>query len=87
MSLWVYWFLIMSDKLKPTDWQTLEAIFIKFGFVFEREKGSHRLYTKAGIVRPVVIPKYDELGPDIIRSNMRTAGMSRKKYMKLLKEI
>ena len=77
----------MSDKLKPTNWQTQEAIFVKFGFIFEREKSSHRSYTKEGIVRPVVIPKYSEIGLDIIRSNMRTAGLSRKEYMKLLKEV
>ena len=77
----------MSDKLKPTNWQTQEAIFEKFGFVFERKRGSHRVYTKEGIARPVIIPKYNEVGIDIIRSNMRTAGMSRKEYIKLLKEV
>ena len=87
MSLCRCWLLIMSDRLKPTDWRTQEAIFVKFGFVFEREKGSHRSYTKEGVVRPVVIPKYSEVGLDIIRSNMRTAGMSRKEYMRLLKAI
>ena len=77
----------MSDKLKPTDWRTQEAIFVKFGFAFEREKRSHRSYTKKGVVRPVVIPKYKEVGLDIIRSNMRTARMSRKEYIRLLKEV
>lgn len=87
MSLCPCWLLIVSDKLKPTDWRIQAAIFEKFGFVLEREKGSHRSYAKEGVVRPVVIPKYNEVGLDIIRSNMRTAGMSRKEYMRLLKEV
>ena len=37
--------------------------------------------------RPIVIPKYKEVGLDIIRRNMRTAGMSRKEYLSFLSKI
>src|SRR3972149_93944 len=50
------------------------------GFCFERKKGSHRSYIKEGILRPIIIPEYDEVGIDIIKSNMRTANMSRDRY-------
>ena len=43
--------------------------------------------SKPGIARPVVIPKYAEVGRDIIQSNMRTAGISRERYLQLLKEV
>jgi hypothetical protein len=33
----------------------------------------------------VVIPEYREIAIDIIRANMRTAGMSRERYLLLLK--
>ena len=55
------------------------------GFVFKKEKGSHWVGEKRGVARPVVIPEYDEIGLDIIRSNMRTAGMSRERYLELLR--
>lgn len=77
----------MSSKLKPTDWRTQVAIFEKLGFVLERERSSHLCYTKEGVARPVIIPKYKEIGLDIINSNIRTAGITRKRYMEILREI
>ncbi len=60
--------------------------FSKTGFVFKRQKGDHRLYEKDGVLRPVVIPTYDEIDVDIIKSNMRTACMSRDEYFSYLNE-
>lgn len=59
-------------------------MFEKAGFTFDRKEGSHIALSKPGIARPVIIPKYDSIGLDIITSNMRTAKMSRKQYFKLL---
>ncbi len=73
-------------RLTPVDWKTLECIFMKAGFVFDRQKGDHRSYVREGCLRPVVIPKYKEIDVDIIQSNMRTAGMNRKEYFQYLKE-
>jgi len=73
-------------RITPVNWKTLECIFQKCGFSFERQQGDHRTYVKAGVPRPVVIPTYREIDVKIIQSNMRTAGMSRGDYFKLLKE-
>jgi len=54
--------------------------------MFERQSGSHRSYVKAGVLRPVVIPTYAEIDSEIIKSNMRTAGLSREEYFRLLQE-
>ena len=43
--------------------------------------------SKLGIVRPVVIPKYTHIGLDIVRHNMRTAGMSRDRCFEWLGEF
>ena len=64
-----------------------KKIFEADGFRFDREKGGHRAYVKAGILRPVIIPKYRQIGPDIIKANMRTADMSRDKDMALLEKV
>ena len=74
-------------KLARADWKTLDKIFRADGWLFKREKGSHRSYTKPGFIRPVVIPKYDEVGLDIIASNMRTPKMSRERYFELLAQV
>ena len=73
-------------RLIPVKWQVLECIFKKDGFIFERQQGDHRSYIKKGLLRPVVIPTYREVDVDIIKSNMRTAGMSRERYFNLLEQ-
>jgi predicted RNA binding protein YcfA (HicA-like mRNA interferase family) len=73
-------------RITPIHWKKLECIFLKAGFRFERQNSSHRIYIKEGILRPVIIPVYSEIDQDIITSNIRTAGMTRKEYFKLLAE-
>lgn len=74
-------------RLVATSWKVLKAVFEADNFKLERQTDSHLVYSKAGITRPVIIPKYDEVGLDIIRRNMRTAGMSRQRYFELLKKV
>ena len=74
-------------KLVPVDWRTLVKIFEADGFAHNRTKGSHIILVKAGIARPVVIPKYSEILPQIISSNLKTAGMSRDRYFDLLSRV
>ncbi|MBW1854121.1 MAG: type II toxin-antitoxin system HicA family toxin [Deltaproteobacteria bacterium] len=74
------------SRITPVSWKILECIFEKDGFVFIEQNGSHRRYEREGTLRPVIIPAYLEIDTHIIRSNMRTAQMSRERYFKLLKE-
>jgi hypothetical protein len=53
----------------------LRWIFEVDGFVFRKGKGDHWVGDKSGILRPVVIPAYSQIGLEIIRANMRTGGM------------
>ena len=73
-------------RITPVHWKVLECIFQKAGFVFERQEGSHRSYVRQGVPRPVIIPTYKEIDVDIIKSNMRTANMSRAEYFEYLKQ-
>jgi len=73
-------------KFTSVDWKTLERVFLAASFRFVRQEGSHRSYVKAGIARPVVIPTYREVPVFIIRNNLKTAGISRDEYFRLLEE-
>jgi len=73
-------------KFTPVGWKTLERVFLAAGFQFARQEGSHRSYTKPGVVRPVVIPTYREVPVFIIRNNLKTAGISRDDYFRLLEQ-
>ncbi|MCL0080364.1 type II toxin-antitoxin system HicA family toxin [Dehalococcoidia bacterium] len=74
-------------RIIPTDWQTQVKIFEEFGCTFRRQKGDHLIYHHSQAKRAVVIPKYEEIGVAIIKSNMRTVGMSREEYLKLLEKV
>ena len=70
-------------RLAPTNWKTQVEIFEADGFTKDRTTSSHVVMSKPGILRPVIIPKYKEVGIDIIKNNMRTAGMTQKRYFEL----
>ncbi len=73
-------------RIVPVNWKVLESMFLTAGFQFARQEGSHRSYVKLGISRPVVIPTYNEVPVSIIRTNLKTAGISRDEYFRLLKK-
>jgi len=70
-------------KLGPTDWKTQVRIFTAYGCTFIRQKGDHLVYDHPKARRPIIIPKYEEIPVTIIRTNMRTVGMSREEYFNL----
>jgi predicted RNA binding protein YcfA (HicA-like mRNA interferase family) len=74
-------------RLAPLPWKTLEKVFIAAGFIFARQVGSHRTYTKPGVPRPLVLPTYDEVPVSIIRSNLKTAGLSREEFFEILSSL
>jgi len=74
-------------KFAPVHWKGLEAAFIAAGFKFVRQEGSHRSYFKPGVARPLVIPTYREVPLFVIRSNLKTAGLSRDQYLALLAKV
>lgn len=71
-------------RLAPVSHQKMRCVFEKDGFTFRRQEGDHMIFAKSGCLRPVVIPVYREIDVRIIKSNMRTAGMSRERYFELL---
>jgi len=74
-------------RIVPTDWRTLLKIFEMYGCVRKRKEGSHHVLTCPGAKRAVVIPEYDEIDVEIIKSNMRTVNMSREVYFELLEKV
>jgi len=52
-------------------------IFELAGFKFKRSKGDHLIYTKPGISRPIIIPKYKEIPVFVTKNNLRAAGINK----------
>ena len=74
-------------RIFATDWKTQIKVFEAYGCKYKRKKGSHHILTYSGAKRAVVIPEYNEIDLDIIKANMRTVGMNRDDYFRLLEEV
>jgi len=73
--------------LKPISYKLLVKAFEEEGFNFDRQRGDHLIYTKPGVSRPLVIPMYEAVPVFIIKNLLRTAGMSRERFLELLQNI
>jgi predicted RNA binding protein YcfA (HicA-like mRNA interferase family) len=71
-------------KLSPVSYKQLVRVFEADGFVCVRTEGDHMVFTKAGVLRPIVIPRIAAVPVFIIKNNLRTAGISRERYFELL---
>ena len=71
-------------KLSPVSYKQLVKVFEADGFLHVCTEGNHMVFTKPGVIRPLVIPKYVAVPVFIIKNNLRTAGMSRDRYLELL---
>jgi predicted RNA binding protein YcfA (HicA-like mRNA interferase family) len=73
--------------LRPVNYTTLIAVFEREGFIFNRQRGDHLIYTKAGVARPLVIPAYHEVPVFIIKNLLRSAGLGRERYLEILQSL
>jgi len=73
-------------RITPISGRRLRRVFERAGFVCARTEGGHFVLTRPGALRPIVIPDYDSVPVFVIRNNLRTAGLSRDEYFRLLDE-
>lgn len=71
-------------KLNPVHYKQLVKVFEAEGFRCVRTEGDHMIFTKPGVIRPVVIPEYASVPVFLIKSNLKTAAISRERYFALL---
>jgi predicted RNA binding protein YcfA (HicA-like mRNA interferase family) len=74
-------------RIAPVSYGRLAKVLEKKGFRLVRQKGDHMIYSKEGVVRPIVIPKYDNIPVFVILNNLRSAGISREEYLSLLETV
>src|SRR4051812_32586705 len=55
------------SKLSPVSYKQLVKVFEAEGFRCVRTEGDHMVFTKPGVIRPVVIPKYASIPVFIIK--------------------
>jgi len=75
------------SRITPIHYRKLVRVLESEGFVFVRERGDHMVFTKSGLLRPIVVPRYDALPIFIIKNVLRTAQISRERYLELLERL
>lgn len=74
-------------RLTPISWKEFEKFLLFLGCKFKYQKGSHRVYTRSGLKRPLVVPVYNEIPMFVIRNNLRILGMATEEYLEILKQL
>ena len=74
-------------RIAPIHYRSLVRVLGHEGFALARERGDHMVFTRPGIERPVVVPRYDPLPVFIIKNILRTARISRERYLELLEQV
>ena len=75
------------SRLRTLSWKKFEKFLLSVGCVFEREKGDHRIYSRAGLKRPIVLPRSTRLPLFIIRNNLRILEFDNEAYLEILKRL
>lgn len=72
------------SEIDQISWRKFEKFLLKIGCKFKRQKGDHRIYWKAGILRPIVVPKESTLPVFIILNNLRILGVTKEKFLEIV---
>ncbi len=73
--------------LKPLPWKEFEKFLTYTGCIFVREKGDHRIWARAGLKRPVVVPKTKAIPIFVLRNNLRLLGVSVEDYLIIMEKV
>lgn len=72
-------------KLSPISPYVFEKFLKYIGCTFVRQKGSHRIFTRAGLKRPIVVPYHSgDLPTFVVRNNLRLLNISLEDYLDIL---
>lgn len=74
-------------SLGRVHWKKFEKFLLHVGCRFISEEGDHRKYYRPGIVRPIIIPREKELPQFIILNCLRTLGISRDEYLRVMTNL
>lgn len=74
-------------RLTTIDYKKFDKFLRYIGCEFIRQKGDHRVYRKADLKRPVIVPAVKDIPIFIILNNLRVLGISKEEYLSILQII
>jgi predicted RNA binding protein YcfA (HicA-like mRNA interferase family) len=71
-------------KISPVQPKDLDKFLLSVGCTFKRQKGSHKVYWRADLNRPIIVPQHDPVPVFIIKVIMRQLNISPEQYNRIL---
>jgi predicted RNA binding protein YcfA (HicA-like mRNA interferase family) len=72
--------------ISQISWKKFESFLVAVGCEFIREKGDHRIWTRKGLKRPLVLPRNMSVPVFVIRNNLRLLDISVKEYLEIMEK-
>ena len=77
-----------ESQLNPVKTQNFRKFLIKMGCNYVRTNSSHEIWTRQDLNRPIVIQGNKKEVPKFhIQTNLRTLGISIKKFKEIIEDI
>ncbi len=73
-------------NLSPQPWRIADKYAESLGWVFDRQKGSHRVYKRDGAARPLTIPAHDQLAIGTLSAIIKQTGGDRDGFLAWLQD-
>lgn len=75
-------------QLNPVSFNKFDKFLKYAGCVFVRQKGSHCVYQRAGLIRPIIVPYHaKEIPVYIIKNTLRNLGMTTDNFLEILNQL
>lgn len=74
-------------RITPIHYKKFEKFLLYVGCVFVRQKGDHRVYSRADLIRPVIIPADKSIPIFIILNNLRILKIDRNEYIEIISTL
>jgi predicted RNA binding protein YcfA (HicA-like mRNA interferase family) len=75
-------------KLASISPAEFEKFLLFIGCIFIRQKGSHRVYRRDDLKRPIIVPFHSgDLPMFVVRNNLRVLNISPEAYLDILSRM
>ena len=71
-------------RITSTSSKTFEKFLIHIGCTLKREGKKHKVYSKPGLKRPIIVPRDKNITIGVIQSNLRTLNINREEYLEII---
>lgn len=69
------------------NWKEIDRFLVHIGCEFKRQKGSHRIYKKDGVVKLIAIPEHKTISIGVVMQTLRNLGVEKDEFLKIIKEL